>query len=97
MNDALCAREECATSFTKSVHNQIYCSPECCKIVTNKRLVEQYHERKNTSGKGRVCNRKDCSTILSRYNKELICELCKFKRFRRRLDRWGWDTSDFDL
>ena len=97
--ETTCARPECGKSFLKSVHNQKYCEPECCRLATNKRLIEQYHERKDImrGGKnGRVCSRKACDTILSRYNTETICESCKLKRFRKRLERWGWDTSDFD-
>lgn len=94
-----CDREECDMGFLKAVHNQKYCSPECCRLATNQRLVEQYHaKRKARSGESkRVCNRKDCDTILSKYNKESICEHCKTKRFVKRLQKWGWEVTEEDI
>lgn len=93
---AICAREDCEQSYYKAVHNQKYCSPECCRVVTNRRLIDQYHARKSKGKKGkeRICNRKDCTTILSSYNSENICESCKTKRLHKRLERWGWNVGD---
>lgn len=77
--------------YVKSVHNQKYCSPECCRIATNARLIQQYHDRKaQKSGGKRVCKRKDCNTILSMYNTDDICGACQEKRLDKRLKRWGW-------
>ena len=93
-----CARSECQNTYIKAVHNQIYCSPECCKIATNQRLLARYHENKRKIKNGkRICIKKDCDTLLSQYNKENICENCKLKRLRNRLKRWGWNVSDMDV
>lgn len=96
-DNSICSRDECQEIFIKAVHNQKYCSPECCRLATNQRLMEQYHEKKSIrNGNQRVCSKKDCDTILSKYNKENICESCKIKRFMRRLERWGWDVESMD-
>lgn len=71
----VCAREECDVEFIPSVHNQRFCCKDCCKIHTNKRILAQYHERKNKKMKDRVCAHKGCGTILSRYNPEKYCSL----------------------
>lgn len=96
---AICAREDCDSSFLKATHNQKYCSPECCRVVTNERLIKQYHAKKKSlkSNSKRVCSRKNCETILSKYNKEDICELHKIERFKKRLQKWGWDISKLDI
>jgi hypothetical protein len=43
--------------------------------------------------KKRVCKTSKCSTVLSRYNKEDICEQCKGERFIKRLVSWGYDEE----
>lgn len=88
-----CANEDCLMPFVAKVYNTIYCSAECRKIVTNKKLLEKYHERKINKTKKRICKNKDCNTVLSSYNREDICESCKQKRFKKRLISWGWDEK----
>lgn len=89
----ICRNEECCKGFKPKTYNSVYCSPECRKKVTNKRLLEKYHsDKKNFSGK-RICKSKSCDTILSRYNKENICEKCKEERLVKRLIGWGWSEK----
>ena len=39
----ICANKECAINFDAKTHNQKYCSDECCRIATNKRIMEKYY------------------------------------------------------
>lgn len=71
-----CAREECSAAFTKATHNQKYCSNDCCRIETNRKIMEKYHERAAIRrGKKRLCD--ECETPLSRYNTDSICGACQ--------------------
>lgn len=72
----LCANPECETLFAPTRHNQKYCSKECCKVVTNAKIMQQYYEKKDRkSGKKRLCT--NCKeTPLSRYNEGTICQSC---------------------
>lgn len=88
-----CANTECEQTFVAKVYNTIYCSPECRKKVTNQKLLDNYHRKKENRNKKRVCKTKDCNTILSRYNEEDICEMCKHERYIQRLIGWGWDEN----
>lgn len=56
-----------------------YCSGECCKIETNTRQKQQYHERAAIKrGKKRICSK--CNiTQLSRYNESPVCDACVMK------------------
>jgi len=87
----LCKNEECRKLFTPKTYNAVFCSPDCRRVVTNQKLLENYHKNKEKMGRKRVCGTKDCSTILSSYNKEDICERCKRERYIKRLVSWGWD------
>jgi len=94
--EKVCAREECFNLFIPAVHNGIYCSPECRKAATNKKVLERYYRNKDKKAnmKKRVCKSRTCKTILSMYNKEDICETCKNKRLYDRLALWGWDHDE---
>ena len=73
---ANCAREECGKEFTKVTHNQKYCTNECCRIETNRKIMKKYHERAAIRrGKKRVC--RNCATSLSRYNANEVCGACE--------------------
>lgn len=90
----LCANEDCENVFEPQVHNAIYCSVECRKVVTNKNVLDKYYEKKERkSNKKRICKNKNCKTILSIYNEEDICEPCKTERLINRLSSWGWDEE----
>lgn len=92
--ERLCANETCNEAFSPQVHNAIYCSVECRKIVTNKNVLDKYYEKKERKlSKKRVCKNKNCKTILSSYNEEDICEPCKTERLITRLSSWGWDEE----
>ena len=88
-----CANDECRKVFVAKVYNATYCGADCRRIVTNKKLLEKYYEDKKRIKTKRVCSTKTCSTILSRYNKENICEQCKKERFIQRLISWGYDEQ----
>lgn len=75
-NEFTCARPECSVVSRKTTHNQKYCSNECCRIETNRKIMEKYHEKAAIRrGKKRAC--KTCSTTLSRYNESNICGACE--------------------
>jgi hypothetical protein len=72
----ICSNKECAKKFNAKTHNQKYCSDECCRIATNRRIMEKYYEKKAIrNGAHRVC--KKCNTKLSRYNQTEICSTCE--------------------
>lgn len=71
----ICANTECAKNFDSKTHNQKYCSDECCRLATNKRIMENYYEKKAIKkGAIRLC--KKCKAQLSRYNSDQICSSC---------------------
>ena len=71
----ICSNKECAKEFDSKTHNQKYCNDECCRIATNKRIMEKYYEKKAIkNGAIRVC--KLCKLKLSRYNNSNVCSKC---------------------
>jgi hypothetical protein len=92
--EIICANQDCNNSFIPKTYNSIFCSPECRRVATNKKLLEKYYENKSNKNKKRTCKTANCATILSRYNKEDICESCKRERYVKRLVSWGWSESD---
>ena len=88
-----CSNPDCNKIFIAKVYNAIYCSPECRRVITNKNLLANYYEKKNNKNKKRICKTLNCNTILSRYNKEKICENCKRERYIKRLMSWGWSEK----
>lgn len=74
-----CANSSCESLFLPTRHNQKYCSKECCKVVTNAKIMRQYYERKDRkAGKKRLCD--SCmTTTLSRYNEDNVCQSCKLE------------------
>ncbi len=81
LSNKVCAREGCENQWEKSkIHNQKYCSDECCRIATNKRIMDKYYERKEMlSGKVRYCVKCNESK-LSRYNMSNTCAACENKK-----------------
>lgn len=75
-----CARPDCGAFYEKKTHNQKYCGTECCRIATNKRIMEKYYARQaQRQGRARYCS--ECQTTrLSRYNDSTICSSCELKR-----------------
>lgn len=96
LDDRVCVN--CNVTYTPKAHNSCYCSLECRRQTTNARVLERYYEnkRQRDSKEARVCGSKQCETILSRYNRDKICELCKEKRFRKRLKKWGWSDAQIE-
>lgn len=75
----ICANSECAKEFNARTHNQKYCTDECCRIATNRRIMEKYYEKKAIRGGAfRQCNK--CRARLSRYNQSNICAKCEKNR-----------------
>lgn len=74
-----CARLECSAAFSKTTHNQKYCTNECCRIETNRKIMEKYHERAAIKkGKKRSC--RSCGSSLSRYNEGKECGSCETRK-----------------
>lgn len=74
----ICSNKECSDNFEPKTHNQKYCSDECCRIATNKRIMEKYYEKKAIrNGANRLCKR--CKNKLSRYNEQDVCSTCEKK------------------
>lgn len=77
-NEFVCARSDCENIATRKTHNQKYCSDECCRVATNRRIMEKYYDRKaQRNGKKRYCFK--CSTELSKYNNTQTCSSCTIK------------------
>lgn len=89
----ICLNTDCNNVFVAKVYNALYCSKECRKVITNKKLLEKYYENKENKKRKRVCKTENCATILSSYNKEQICEQCKKERYIKRLVSWGYDEQ----
>ena len=71
----ICANKECGKEFEPKTHNQKYCTDECCRIATNRRIMEKYYEKKAIrNGAARGC--KKCGAQLSRYNESNLCSIC---------------------
>lgn len=97
-NIRFCANPECGSGFKPAAHNAIYCSDECRKLITNQNVLNKYYENKEQKERirteKRICGNDGCSTILSIYNDEAICEAHKTERLIKRLADWGWDEDD---
>lgn len=83
----------CSVKFDATRANQIYCKQECCKLATNKKLIEKYHKNKSKKTlDARTC---ECGAKLSIYNKDKTCYSCQSRRAdEKRLDvlkRLGFD------
>ena len=80
----ICGNKDCAKEFNAKTHNQKYCCDECCRVATNRKIMEKYYEKKAIrSGAKREC--KKCKSNLSRYNQSTICTKCeKNNRSRHR-------------
>jgi len=74
----ICSNKECKKEFDPKTHNQKYCTDECCRIATNRRIMEKYYEKKAIrQGAARGC--KKCGHQLSRYNETSLCASCQKK------------------
>ena len=86
MDIRVCGYTECAKDFDSKTHNQRYCSDECCRLATNKRIMEKYYEKKERrKGGKRVCKNKGCLTVLNRYNDLEVCAGCLVKNKSRNI------------
>jgi hypothetical protein len=41
-----CRNEECKKEFIAKVYNAAYCSVECRRLITNKKLLDKYYQNK---------------------------------------------------
>ena len=74
----ICQYSECTKEFVPERFNQVYCSPECRRLETNVRILEEYHYRRAArTGSARVCSIAGCETRLSRYNLDKVCNKCE--------------------
>ena len=72
----ICANKQCAKDFNAKTHNQKYCCDECCRVATNKKIMDKYYEKKSIrSGVKRECRL--CKSRLSRYNESNVCSKCE--------------------
>lgn len=71
----ICANKECSKDFKPRTHNQKYCSDECCRVATNRRIMEKYYEKKAI--RGGALRRCACGNMLSRYNQNTVCSICE--------------------
>ena len=72
----ICFNKECGKDFEPRTHNQKYCNEQCCRISTNRKIMEKYYEKKAIkNGATRIC--KSCKTKLSRYNQQSVCSSCE--------------------
>jgi hypothetical protein len=72
----ICANSECKADFVPKTHNQKYCTDECCRVATNRRIMEKYYEKKAIrNGAARPCSK--CKAQLSRYNTSDFCSTCE--------------------
>ena len=75
-----CANKECAIEFNPKTHNQKYHNDECCRVATNRRIMEKYYEKKAIrNGAVRLCK---CGGQLSRYTEKTVCTMCVNKQKR---------------
>lgn len=83
----ICSNKECLSEFSPKTHNQIYCSDECCKVVTNKKIMDRYYAKKaRRNGTDRRCS--ECGKdLLSRYSDNEICSLCVEKQHKSQLNQ----------
>ncbi len=74
-----CENKGCSVVFSKRTHNQRYHDDECCRLATNAKIAEKYHQRRAQKlGLARDCV--VCDNPLSRYNDTMVCNSCTRKR-----------------
>ena len=67
---------QCNKQFEYKTHNQKYCSKDCCRLSTNKKIMEKYYAKKaRLAGEVRLCV--SCNLQLSRYNPDTTCQDCQ--------------------
>lgn len=67
---------QCKQPFDFKTHNQKYCSKECCRLATNKKIMQKYYIKKQRlAGAERLCV--NCKNQLSRYNADSKCTMCQ--------------------
>ena len=75
----ICSNKECAIDFEPKTHNQKYCTDECCRVATNKRIMERYYEKKGIRNGSIVRQCAKCKSKLSVYHNDKICSPCQKK------------------
>jgi hypothetical protein len=66
----------CDQEFETNISYQIYCSAGCREAATKEKMAEKYaqNRRNKRIGKNRRC--KNCNSLLSVYNDDLLCMKC---------------------
>lgn len=67
--------KSCGKHFTKEKHNQVYCSKECRRVETNKKVLARYYDIQRKKNTKRICNHRGCQVVLSRYNMKDYCSV----------------------
>lgn len=76
----ICANPDCNIEFVPKTHNNKFHSDECCRLETNRKIMEKYYERKRQrAGEVRYCIQCE-TTRLSRYNNSSVCGACRKKK-----------------
>jgi hypothetical protein len=83
----ICGNIDCKKEFNSRTHNQKYCSDECCRIATNKRIMEKYYEKKAIRKGSIVKKCKKCKSSLSKYQTEDLCASCIKKKNKNSKDK----------
>lgn len=86
----------CGESFTAHRANMVFCQQECCRLATNQKLIQKYHDNKlKKLNKSRQCA---CGAKLSIYNKEETCHACQLRSNEQQrndlLSRLGFEIID---
>jgi len=78
-----CEHLGCNVVFVKKTHNQRYHDDECCRLATNAKIMEKYYaKRAQRLGLARWCE--ECSSPLSRYNSDTVCNACTVSKQKSR-------------
>jgi hypothetical protein len=86
--EKICANKKCKKKFAPKVHNAVYCSAECRKVVTNQKILKKYHDKKLIKlDKNRICQAESCTTKLSRYNEGFFCSSCEASRLNKKFQK----------
>ena len=76
----ICFNKDCQKEFDAKTHNQKYCCDECCRVATNKRIMEKYYEKKAIRNGTVIRKCKKCKTQLSVYHNQDVCSVCEKRK-----------------
>lgn len=77
--------KNCGHEFIPKTKNQKYCDKACCRIATNRKIMEKYYEKKRRLvGIKRYC---ECGSQLSIYNVDSHCYVCLESKKDSKVDK----------